>query len=130
MCTRKQLKIPTICLKIPWVIQQPPRRTADVNPVGRESWLLQKVRLNCFVCHQKPETQEHKEGCHLPKILCYFSHEHSKMNNNNNKNNLQGDRTLDINKDTINVKECLCWLWLRRAGVSWCWGPRLSLCYS
>ena len=68
--------------------------------------------------------------CHLPKILCYFSHEHSKMNNNNNKNNLQGDRTLDINKDTIHVKESLCWLWLRRAGVSWCWGPRLSLCYS
>lgn len=29
-----------------------------------------------------------------------------------NKNNSQGDQTLDINKDTINIKESACWMWL------------------
>lgn len=47
--------------------------------------------------------------------------------NNNNNNNSQGDQTLDINKDTINIKESLCWLWLRHAWVGMCWWPQLSL---
>lgn len=47
-----------------------------------------------------------------------------------NKNNLQGDQTLDINKDTINIKESLCWCSCPHSWVCRCWWPQPRLCHS
>lgn len=70
------------------------------------------MRLTALCFTKSPEC---KEGHHLPKILYllpFIVNSQEQIITTTNKNNLQGHQTLDINKDTINIKESLCWMWL------------------
>ena len=98
--------------KLPWVIQQPLMGIADVNLSNLPCDMAAvESETYCSMHHQNPER---KEGHHLPTILYLlpFTVNSQEQIIITNKNNLQGDQTWDINKDTVNRKESLCWMWL------------------
>lgn len=81
----------------------------SISPVYHVSGLLWKMRLTALCFTKSPEC---KEGHHLPKTLYLLpfivNNQAQIIIITTNKNNLQGDQTLDINKDTIDIKESLC----------------------
>lgn len=77
------------------------------SPVCRVSWLLLKVKLTALYVTKSPE---HKEGHLLPKMLYllpFTVNSQEQIILTINKTNLQGSQTLDINKDTVNIKACV-----------------------
>lgn len=115
MCTRKQLKVSTICLKRPWVIPQPLRRTAGVSLACHVSWSLLKVRLTGHVQHQKLQTQGTQKRTPSTKdtlFVTFHMNSQQQIIATTSKNNSQGDQASDINKDTVDIKESPCWMWL------------------
>lgn len=90
-------------------VKQPPRRDSRCQSSFPCVMVAIESETYCFVHRQKPRTQGH----HLPKILYLlpFTRSQEQITITTNKN-LQGDQTLDINKDTINIKVSPCCMWL------------------
>lgn len=114
MCARKQLKISTICSKMPGVVPRPLRRTAGVSLASHVSWPLLKARLTAACAAPKaPNTTQRRTPSTKDTLFATF-HMNSRQQIivTTNTNNLQGVQTLDINKDILDTKESPCWMWL------------------
>lgn len=99
---------------MPWVVPQPLRRTAGVSLAGHVPWSLLKVRLTAACAAPKaPNTTQRRTPSTKDALFVTF-HMNSRQQIivTTNTNNLQGDQTLDINKDTLDMKESPCWMWL------------------
>ena len=81
-----------------------------INSVYHMSGLLLKVKLNHHLHYPKSQTQGRTPSIKDTLfVIFYISQSRKKIII---KNNLHGDRTLDISKDTVNIKERLCSRWL------------------
>lgn len=92
--------------KLPWVIQLALMTQMLINSVLPHVGLLLKVKRNRHLHHPKSQTQGRT---YLLKTLylSYFIVNDQEQIIIIIKNNLHGDRTLDISKDTVNIKERL-----------------------
>lgn len=90
------------------------------SPVSYAAWLLLKVKLTALCI---TESAERKDGHHLPKLLylSLFTVNSQEQIIIINKNNLQGDQILDINKDLLTLKKARagCGCPLPGGGRSW-----------